>query len=608
MISDTAANTKRVPTNMPLMGNSRQVYTAPASLYGANARLSVVDRSSNEIEILVAGIQTQLDVDLVPRLETVEAYVSQLPVAITDMGADIASNYNAIAALGGGGGTAVPPLLTELQVLVTAHKGVLDVVRSASESNQTDLINARNTIIGLGAQVSQLAVMVDTLSNTTGGGGTGGTLSTFRELYINRVHMAVTVIANGLTQIDSSTELPFATPPGDPPAYPVSTTTGSGFFHRATDTAGTSHLLICTNVHVVVPDYTYHPGEIYIGPSGTVVLDANVASEVYCVVTEANGIANNTIVVACDVLGLDRTLDIAILRPQSPATNPRFGYTFTASQTAATLARTVDAVVRPGDWCCTIGTPRPDPSQPDPCSIAVGVVRDPKLFNRVHPCELISCDFTVYPGNSGGMLLSDSGEVIGMLNSTIGDSQFVLGPNADVLYDSIQVVLRQQLLRNALPPLERNPLPLDTTGRVYLGIEQWRPYDALGVINQRKNMDPIVPLAQTPIRGLEIVTIDSTSPRTYLDSRVSSATPQVLQVGDVIMAIEGVESSSSSTLRHVVGEYYNERAPSVVLLKMIPGETVKLDVMRPSTNMTFTVVVLLDSLPVQHRYLRSLVL
>lgn len=132
--------------------------------------------------------------------------------------------------------------------------------------------------------------------------------------------------------------------------------------------------------------------------------------------------------VRADVIGRDRTHDIAVLRADIPIPSPilKLGHSKN---------------VRVGEWVLAIGSPLGLDN-----TVTVGIVsaknRPLQIGDRDYP-NLIQTDAAINRGNSGGPLINLRGEVVGM-NTAVSQSSQGIGfaISADVLRKRIDEIMR----------------------------------------------------------------------------------------------------------------------------------------------------------------------
>lgn len=112
--------------------------------------------------------------------------------------------------------------------------------------------------------------------------------------------------------------------------------------------------------------------------------------------------------IICEIVGLDKAADIAVLRPLSKQENKNEGYDISNQQFVKFGNSTT---TKPGTKCYIIG----NAYGTDPFSISDGVVRDNKfVFDLQTESMLISAPTWV--GNSGSPIFNDECNVIGMVS------------------------------------------------------------------------------------------------------------------------------------------------------------------------------------------------
>lgn len=144
----------------------------------------------------------------------------------------------------------------------------------------------------------------------------------------------------------------------------------------------------------------------------------DIFQNIYATITNFNG-TGKTHMVECDVIGVDGSGDLAVLKVK-----PEFGLN---NQRYVRWGKSTK--VNPGDTCYVIG----DPLSLDIQSISSGVVRDPKYLstNGIFVLENIYVAAAGFSGNSGSPIFDGNGDVIGIY--TFGPSQQVTDAEGNVI-------------------------------------------------------------------------------------------------------------------------------------------------------------------------------
>jgi serine protease Do len=232
------------------------------------------------------------------------------------------------------------------------------------------------------------------------------------------------------------------------------------------------------------------------------------------------------------VVGRDPTTDIAVVKID--ATN----------LPTATLGN--DENARVGQWVLAIG----NPLQLD-FTVTAGIISSKgRTLNglqqsRYAIMDYIQTDAAINPGNSGGPLVNIRGEVIGVNSAIASQTGFYAGYGF-----AIPITLAKQVMEDLI-----------AHGRVRRAV--------LGVAIE----DVTANTAQAAgLREIEGVLVSSYSPS---EDR-SPAAKAGIELGDVIVAVDGKPTPRVSTLQRIVRGYK-------------PGETVPVDVVRFGSRRTFRV-------------------
>ena len=232
------------------------------------------------------------------------------------------------------------------------------------------------------------------------------------------------------------------------------------------------------------------------------------------------------------VIGRDPTTDIAVLKIDAN------------NLPVATLGD--DANARVGQWVLAIG----NPLQLD-FTVTAGIISSKGrslrglLRTRYEITDFIQTDAAINPGNSGGPLVNIRGEVIGVNSAIASQTGFYAGYGF-----AIPISLAKQVMEDLI-----------AHGRVQRAV--------LGVGIDDVTADE----AQAAgLREVEGVIVESYNP----SQDQSPAARAGIELGDVIVAVDGKETPRVSTLQRVVRGYR-------------PGQTVNVDVVRFGTRRSFRV-------------------
>jgi serine protease Do len=233
------------------------------------------------------------------------------------------------------------------------------------------------------------------------------------------------------------------------------------------------------------------------------------------------------------VVGRDPTTDIAVLKIEAN------------NLPVATLGD--DANARVGQWVLAIG----NPLQLD-FTVTAGIISSKgrrldglARMNRYAISDYIQTDAAINPGNSGGPLVNIRGEVIGVNSAIASQTGFYAGYGF-----AIPISLARQVMTDLI-----------AHGRVQRAV--------LGVA-----IDEVTANAAQAagLREIEGVLVQSYSPT----EEQSPAAKAGIELGDVIVAVDGKETPRVSALQRIVRGYK-------------PGQTVSVDVVRFGSRKTFRV-------------------
>lgn len=164
----------------------------------------------------------------------------------------------------------------------------------------------------------------------------------------------------------------------------------------------------------------------------------NTNKKIYIDLQNVNQIKNNHQQIICDVVGLDKASDVAVLRPLTKEENKNEGYNITNHK----FIKFGDSTsMNPGNKCYIIG----NAYGTDPFSIADGIVRDNKfVFDLQIESLLISAP--TWSGNSGSPIFDNDNCVIGMVsysfrNEDEYESTLVGGPSQYMLENITRIII-----------------------------------------------------------------------------------------------------------------------------------------------------------------------
>lgn len=239
------------------------------------------------------------------------------------------------------------------------------------------------------------------------------------------------------------------------------------------------------------------------------------------------------------LLGTDRFADLAVIQVEGPV--------------PATVPLGDSDALRPGEQVIAIGSALGDFTNTVTTGIVSGLGRSLQTPEGYNMENMIQHDAPINPGNSGGPLLNLRGEVIGVNTAVVRHAR--LGVSAEGLGFAIPSntvkVIAEELIRS---------------GRVV------RPY--LGIF-----YEPLTPRAaqanDLPVdHGVAVQSVEPNSPAGLAG----------VQEGDIITKINGQEIDIDNPLVNLLFHYK-------------AGETVELEIYRPSTGSTLTLAVTLGERP-----------
>ena len=209
------------------------------------------------------------------------------------------------------------------------------------------------------------------------------------------------------------------------------------------------------------------------------------------------------------VMGADSVTDIAVIKIEA--------------NNLPTVAISNSDQIQPGEWAIAIGNPLGLDS-----TVTAGIISATGRSSREvgvpdKRVDFIQTDAAINPGNSGGPLLNLNGEVIGVNTAIIQGAQ---GLGFAIPINTVQRI-STQLIQN---------------GRVehaYLGIQM---VNLSPQMKEQINRDPNSPFNVNEDEGVLIARVVPNSP----------AAQSGLQVGDVIVAIEGQPVKEGTTVQQAV--------------------------------------------------------
>ena len=190
------------------------------------------------------------------------------------------------------------------------------------------------------------------------------------------------------------------------------------------------------------------------------------------------------------VMGYDKIADVALIR----LTGGSFNKIFKIKNSRTNL--------KIGDVINTIGYPGGNDNQ----SISRGIVRDNKSQIEGYVMESVLTDISIYGGNSGGPLITDDGEVVGIVSWGYTDQEEINGGVSSYLFNPII----EYFFNNYTSSTLNYP-------KGYLGIS----YTNINIVSA-------VQLSMTGVEGYVVTGLDGT------------ISPSKFNINDVITEIEGV--------------------------------------------------------------------
>jgi len=298
------------------------------------------------------------------------------------------------------------------------------------------------------------------------------------------------------------------------------------------------------------------------------------------VLEQANGILGVNVQVDCVLVGYDASADVALLRTKSLTESPSQGFDFTVAQTVIPWGSSDSQT--PGSICMVIG----NPASLDTASCAVGYVRDPK-FLAAAPLQASEDMFISAPiigGNSGSPVLDKDGQAIGMTSYVLVTDSV---PQATFVGGSNQVMMEQIIKK--IRDLGGNFN--GAAGKGYLGINDYSLAVGYYLMTLRQAYPAFSSSSLDVPQGAAILALD-TSGDAVPGSRLHNGVPPV-QVGDIITSIT---TTVAPLVTLDIGPFSNQYSWQRET-HFRAGETVILQVVRPSTASTFSSTVILDQYP-----------
>ena len=234
------------------------------------------------------------------------------------------------------------------------------------------------------------------------------------------------------------------------------------------------------------------------------------------------------------VVGRDPTTDVAVIKVDA--------------SDLPTVAMGDDANARVGQWVVAIGNPLGlDFTVTAGIVSARGRSLGSLLNTRYAIQDYIQTDAAINPGNSGGPLVNIKGEVIGINSAIASNTGFYAGYGF-----AIPVSLAKQVMDD-----------LVQYGRVRRAV--------LGININDVNPNDAQVAGLKEIRGVKVSGFDPQD-----DPDASPAKRAGLEVGDIIVAVNGQSVDRVSSLQRVIRTFK-------------PGQSVSIDIMRFGDKKTFTV-------------------
>jgi S1-C subfamily serine protease len=328
---------------------------------------------------------------------------------------------------------------------------------------------------------------------------------------------------------------------------------GSGFFIRE-------------NGHIVTNSHVVMNGDI-------------VAKEILADITNVNGSGIN-VQLKCKLIGYDKAGDIAVIRTLTEAEDSEWGMDL-VSQPSAIWGNSDDSTE--GSPCFIIG----QASSLDRRSISVGTVRDNKFITTFNPLatEALFFQTPIRPGNSGSPIFDRRGEVIGIASYNYTEKS---GSNMEDMSGGTNQVIAEFVTDLIISNYVGTPVNYQ---KGYLGIDAWAPCIGINLRNLRVTYPNFKSSNTGKPSGMIIQSVDKSG--AGQDRRVHNASIPLL-VNDVILSAQ-LRNQPSSKID--IGVYDDQYHPSRLMWHNVDGTILTLEVIRPSSGVSFLTDVILDSYP-----------
>lgn len=289
-----------------------------------------------------------------------------------------------------------------------------------------------------------------------------------------------------------------------------------------------------------VPERDYST-KLYISTCAHVVVDEQ--KPLYVVIGGANGDETQNIRVRCDIVGVDKQADVAVLLTRNKTQIG--GYNFTKQQTRLTWGNSTSTKI--GSTCWIIG----NPMHLDHASVAKGVVRDNKWFSQLGDLgvESVLTSAPATYGNSGSPILDDMGKVIGMTNWILrSNSSFAGGVSQFML----QAITRKIVITNQ-----------NYIDKSYLGVQAWRLLQGAVLAELEIQFHSLKNYNR--ISGIQVLQLDTNN------------TSNLLQ-NDIILSLTHKKE------KICLGIFDNEFSPTRMTWFVPPNDTVQAEVLRVTSR------------------------
>lgn len=285
-------------------------------------------------------------------------------------------------------------------------------------------------------------------------------------------------------------------------------------------------------------------------------------SAINIVISNANGQSNNNIQIPCSIIDMDLAADIALLQSTDS------GYDFQSY-----LEWADNDTLKIGSMIYTVGNPLAN----DYLSIASGTLRDNKYVNTSNggSVESIYASVPIAPGNSGGPYLNAEGLVIGLANWVVTRN----GQDLNNFSGGLNCYMASRIVPRLLS---------STNNKGYLGLADLTVLSGPILMNLRTVYPAFNNSGYDKVQGIYVVELDTEN----IDISNSRCSNAGIEVGDIILSINDTN----------LGVFDNEYSPTRVSWFITPGDTVTMNVVRPSTVQLLTFNVILDTFPVDRDY------